>query len=191
MTGESPVDSFIDRAQPFARPIVTHLRALVHATVPGAAEAIKWGMPFFTVQGKNLCGIGAFKTHCSFVIEDAGARGGEGMGHFGKIRSLADLPDDAVLADLLLARAQRIAAGVRLPSAPRADKPEIALPDDFAAALSPAARVFLDGLTAAQRRDYLDWITSAKRAETRAKRIAEAAGWLDQGKKRNWKYEDC
>jgi uncharacterized protein YdeI (YjbR/CyaY-like superfamily) len=63
--------------------------------------------------------------------------------------------------------------------------------DDLAAALSPAARTFFDGLAPGQRREYLEWITEAKRPETRAKRVAQAAEWLGEGKRRNWKYENC
>ncbi len=184
------VDSFIADAQPFARPIMEHLRALVHATAPEAVETIKWGMPHFMLGNKNLCGIGSFKAHCAFIVEDAGDRGGEGMGHFGKIRTMADLPPDDVLRELLLARADRIRSGEKRPAA-RIPKAELPVPEDFAAALSPKASVFFDTLTAAQRRDYLEWVTGAKRAETRTQRIAQSAEWLAEGKKRYWKYQDC
>jgi uncharacterized protein YdeI (YjbR/CyaY-like superfamily) len=41
------------------------------------------------------------------------------------------------------------------------------------------------------QREYLEWIVEAKRADTRTKRIAQAAEWIAAGKKRNWKYESC
>jgi uncharacterized protein YdhG (YjbR/CyaY superfamily) len=45
------IDEKIAKAAPFARPILEHWRALVHATVPGVEEAIKWGMPHFVYKG--------------------------------------------------------------------------------------------------------------------------------------------
>jgi len=185
------VDAFIAAAQPFARPVLEHFRGLAHATVPGLGETIKWGMPHFTLDGKNVCGMAAFKAHCSIIVEGAGARGGEGLGHFGKITSCDDLPTDAVLRDLIEARVARIRSGGKGAARKRATKPEIALPEDFAGALAGAPRAIFDAFSPAQRREYLEWIVAAKRPETRARRIAEAAGWIAEGKKRNWKYEKC
>jgi uncharacterized protein YdeI (YjbR/CyaY-like superfamily) len=44
-------------------------------------------------------------------------------------------------------------------------------------------------LSPSHRRDYIEWITEAKQAETRARRLAQAIEWLAEGKSRNWKYE--
>ena len=72
-------------------------------------------------------------------------------------------------------------------------KPALGTPDDLAAAIAktPGAQKVYDGFTDAQRRDCVDWIPSAKRQATREKRIAEAAQWIGEGKRRNWKYEKC
>jgi hypothetical protein len=51
-----------------------------------------------------------------------------------------------------------------------------------------ALKVF-EGFTPAKRRDYVEWITEAKREETRGKRITTAVEWIAEGKSRNWKYE--
>ena len=56
---------------------------------------------------------------------------------------------------------------------------------------SPAGRATFDGFPPSKQRDYLEWITDAKRAETRAKRIAQSVEWLAEGKARHWKYESC
>lgn len=66
-------------------------------------------------------------------------------------------------------------------------------PIDLAEALTgnPAARATYDGFPPSARRDYDDWISDAKRPETRFKRIAEAVQWLGEGKRRHWKYEKC
>jgi uncharacterized protein YdeI (YjbR/CyaY-like superfamily) len=189
------IDAYIAKAAPFAQPILTRLRAVVHAALPGAEETIKWGMPHFTVGGKNVAGMAAFKAHCAFTVHGEGRGGSEGMGQHGKLTSVADIPPEAELAAKLKDAVGRIesegsAAPKRAKAAP---KPEIAMPEDFAAALAgnPQAKAALDGFAPSHRREYLEWITEAKREETRAKRIAQAVEWLAEGKKRNWKYEGC
>src|SRR5688572_28842265 len=111
MQRDPRIDEDIAKAAEFARPILEHLSALVHRTIPDAGEAIKWGMPHFTYKGKNLAGMAAFKAHCAFMIHGEGRQGesdGEGMGSFGKIGSLADLPSEAELIEKLRAAQARI-----------------------------------------------------------------------------------
>lgn len=192
MTRDSRVDDYIAGAKPFARPILEHLRDLVSSAEPDAEEALRWRAPFWILEGRQLCGMAAFKAHCAFIIDGPG--GGEAMGDLGRITALDDLPPDEELTGLLRQKAARIRSGEDKASkaAPR-PKPAIAVPEDFASALArtAGARAVWDGFTEAQRRDYLDWITGAKRDATRAKRIATAAEWIGEGKRRNWKYESC
>ena len=106
MSRDPRIDAYIEKARPFARPVLLHLRELVHVVVPDAEETVKWGMPHFTYKGKNVAGMAAFKAHCAFIVhgdgrQDAGQKDGEGMGGYGKIADLADLPDDAALAAAL------------------------------------------------------------------------------------------
>ncbi|MDE2596318.1 MAG: YdeI/OmpD-associated family protein [Sphingomonadales bacterium] len=193
MSRDARIDAYIAKAGPFARPILEHLRELVHGTIAGLDEDMKWGMPHYVLNGKNLAGMAAFKAHCTFMIHGDG-RQGDAMGQFGKITQLSDLPPEADLKAKLLAAAGRIeSAGTALKprTAPRPAKAEIAMPDDFAAALAAAPRAIFDGFSPSQQREYLEWIVEAKRPETRAKRIAQAAEWIGEGKKRNWKYEGC
>jgi len=198
MARDPRIDEKIASAAPFARPILEHLRALVHRTVPEAGEAIKWGMPHFTYKGKNIAGMAPFKAHCAFMIHGEGRQGagGEGMGSFGKITCLEDLPPEADLAGKLreaMARIDGQGSSVTRPTAQAAPKRTrtVDMPEDFSAALAanPAAATFFDGLAPSHRYEYLQWITEAKRAETRARRIGEALEWLAEGKRRNWKYE--
>jgi uncharacterized protein YdeI (YjbR/CyaY-like superfamily) len=198
MKTDPRIDAYIAKAGPFAHPILTHLRGLVHEALPEAEEGIKWGMPHWMVGGKNVAGMSAFKAHCAFVIHGSGRQGAdqkEGMGGYGKVATLSDLPPRAELIATLRAAAEHIAqAGSTTPAKSRPQpKPEIAVPDDFAEALkgNPAAQAALDRFAPSHRREYLEWITEGKRAETRAKRIAQAVEWLAEGKKRNWKYENC
>jgi len=191
--GHDPrIDEKIAKAAPFARPILEHLRALVHKTIPDADEAIKWGMPHFTYVGKNLAAMASFKAHCAFSIHGE-SHDQEGMGTLGKIGSFADLPSDEELAKRLNEAKARIDRGEKgaWREAPRKAKEPIAVPQDLEAALAanPPAKAFFEDLAPSHRYEYLEWITGAKRDETRVKRINEALGWLAEGRRRNWKYE--
>jgi hypothetical protein len=95
------VDAYIAKSAPFARPILTKLRAAVHEACPEAEETIKWGMPFFLTDGKILCFTAAFKAHAGFgfwrrgktaVLGEAPAQSQKAMGQLGRITSLDDLP---------------------------------------------------------------------------------------------------
>src|SRR5271165_1775464 len=60
------VDAYLAKVKPFAQPIMTRLRELVHEGCPGVEESIKWGMPFFEYRGAILSNMAAFKQHCRF-----------------------------------------------------------------------------------------------------------------------------
>ena len=185
------IDAYIAKAQPFARPILKYIRGLFHEAVPELEEGIKWGVPHFIHRGKNLGGMAAFKAHAALIISSAG-REGEGMGGYGKLAGLDELPARAELLAQIRQAAAVIEAGKK-PAWGKQSPPKeaIAMPQDFAAALrdAPAARAAFDGFTAAQQRDYLEWITGAKQEKTRTARLATAIEWLSEGKRRNWKYE--
>lgn len=197
------VDEYLGKVADFARPILRHLRALIHAGCPGVEETIKWNQPMFVYKGQLLCRTAAFKAHCSLgfwhpdmkavLARDGHLSPEESSGQFGRITRLADLPDDATLRRYL-AEAVRLhdaGKGKRMRPAAGARRTEIPVPAEFAALLRahPAASVAFRGFSASHRREYLEWIVEAKREETRAKRMATAIEWLAQGKARNWKYE--
>ncbi len=185
------VDEFIAAAEPFARPILTHVRERVHAVVPDATEALKWNMPAYLQGDAILLITGAFKAHVAINFwrgKDIAPHTSVGaMGQFGRLTSLEDLPADF---DALIAEAARLAGTPSKRSAKPAPPPAEIHPE-FAAALdaAPLARDHFDRFTAGQRREYVDWIAEAKRGETRARRIASAVEWLSEGKRRNWKHE--
>ncbi len=192
------IDAYIAKAEPFARPILEHLRALVHEVCPDAGETIKWSMPFFVSGGASLCHMAAFKRHAAFgfwrhVEVMGGERPAEGMGSFGKLASLDDLPPEHTLVALIKRAAALNASGTKpvRATAKKTPAPLPEMPDDFALAIDalPAARGTWDTSSVSHRREYLEWILDAKRAETRLKRITQAVEWLGEGKSLNWKYE--
>jgi uncharacterized protein YdeI (YjbR/CyaY-like superfamily) len=190
-TFDPRVDAYIQRAAPFARPLLEQLRRDLHAASSELDESIRWSMPAFLHGGQLIAMVAAFKAHASFGFWRANdeATPREGMGQFGRLTSLEELPDAAVIAEGVRAAIARADGG-----APRATRrparPEAEVPDDLRAALAarPAAAATFAAFPPGQRREYVDWITEAKRSETRARRLAQALAWLDEGKTRNWKH---
>jgi len=161
-------------------------------------ETIKWGMPTFVHAGAILCGMAAFKQHASFgfwkhalVVGEGEPR--DGMGSYGKLVSLDDLPPKRTLLAHLRKAVALNEAGVKPPARKSVPKPPPETPAELAAALAqaPAAKAAFDAFPPGCRREYIDWIAGAKRPETRARRVAEAVAWMAEGKRRNWKYENC
>ena len=198
MSREPRIDAYIAKAAPFARPILEHVRERVHAAAPEAEEAIKWGAPGFTVGGKILLIMAAFKAHAALnfwrgqELGDGGPKAGA-MGQFGRLTSLDDLPPDDEL-DALIREAAALAKTAPAPRKVKHEpKPPAELHPEFEAALkaNPKAKEVLDAFPPSAQRDYLDWIADAKQDATRTKRIASAIEWLSEGKKRHWKYESC
>lgn len=193
MSEDSRIDAYIDQAQPFAQPILRHVRAAVHAAVPGVTEAIKWSMPFFTLNGRDLAMMASFKAHAGVGIFDGSVMGGgEAMGNLGKLTSVADLPDAATLVARLEA-AVALASKGKPTRPPRVAKAEFSMPDDLAAALAaqPEALKHFDNFPPGARRDYVAWVVSAKQPATRARRIETTVAQSAEGKRMNWKYEGC
>jgi uncharacterized protein YdeI (YjbR/CyaY-like superfamily) len=190
------VDAYIDSAAPFAQPVLRHLRELVHEACPDVAETIKWRMPSFEYRGL-LCGMAAFKAHCTFdfrhalMREQAGrdARPDDAMGQFGRITCIADLPKDGALKALIRRAAELNASGVKVPR-PAGKKRPLVVPKDLGAALrtNAKARATFKSLSRTEQREYVEWIESAKREDTRGRRLATAIEWLAQGKVKEWRY---
>ena len=197
------VDAYINKSAPFAQPVLTHIRELVHKTLPDIQEDIKWSMPFFTYKGQMFGNLAAFKQHCSFglfggamkaYLEEQGIAKNGNMGTMGKITTLKDLPSDKVLAGYCKQAAKFIDDGAKTMQRPKkAAKPAPETPAELAAALKKnksAQKVWADFSPSCQR-EYADWITEAKRDETKQKRIVQAVEWIAEGKQRNWKYQNC
>jgi hypothetical protein len=192
------IDAYIAKAAPFAQPILEHLRKVVHEACPEAEEGLKWGMPFFSYKGSLLCNMAAFRQHCSFgfwlhkdMVSEAG---GDGMGQFGKIATLKDLPAKKTLVTQVKKAMALIDGGMK-PKRTASAKPPAVVPDDLAAAFAQrkhaASRKTFEGFPPGARRDYIDWINEAKTDATRQKRLSTTLEWLAEGKRRHWKYESC
>ncbi|HYH79521.1 MAG TPA: YdeI/OmpD-associated family protein [Longimicrobium sp.] len=196
-TRDPRFDAYIEKSAEFARPILTHLRELVHATVPEVTEEMKWSMPHFGYKGM-FCGFAAFKEHAAFnfwkhSLIVGGDRPDDAMGSFGRITSLADLPPDDVIAGYLCEAKRLNDEGIKAPKRekPAEEKKAATVPDDLVAALetNPAALEHFHGFSPSKRKEYVEWITGAKTDATRTKRLGTAVEWIAEGKALNWRYE--
>ncbi|HEV2746899.1 MAG TPA: YdeI/OmpD-associated family protein [Allosphingosinicella sp.] len=198
MTRDQRIDAYIARQADFARPILEHLRAAVHAACPDCEETLKWSAPTFMYKNEQLAMMAAFKQHATFgfwrgslVVGDDGEQK-SAMGQFGRLTSIDDLPAPDVLTALIRKAKALTDAGVK-PPRNKAVKEPFTVPDDLRSALDanrPAAATFA-GFSPSAQRDYVEWITGAKQPATREKRLVQAVEWMAEGKKRNWKYENC
>jgi uncharacterized protein YdeI (YjbR/CyaY-like superfamily) len=192
------IDAYIAKAAPFAQPILKHIRKIVHTGAPDVVETVKWSMPHFEHKG-IMCGMGAFKAHCAFGFWKSELMPGlvepaeKSAGHFGRITKLSDLPPDDVLLGYVRKAAELNEAGVKSPdrAKPKQKREPLEVPDYLTAALkkNAAARKTFDGLSPSCRREYVEWLTEAKRESTRAQRLETAIEWLAEGKPRMWKYQ--
>jgi hypothetical protein len=193
------VDAYIERSADFAQPILKHLRKLIHKASPKVSETVKWSMPAFEYKGL-VCGFAAFKQHCTFgfwkqslMEKDAFPAEKTAMGSFGRITSKKELPPDEVIIKLVRQAVELNEKGIKVAKKPAAAKKELVVPDYLTKALikNKAAQKTFENFPYSCKKEYVEWLTEAKTEPTREKRLATTIEWLSEGKRRNWKYENC
>ena len=200
-TTDPRIDAYIAKSADFARPVLEHLRKLVHKACPEAQETMKWSFPHFEYNGAILCSMAAVKEHCSFGFWKASImKDPEGvlkiadrhsMGHFDRMTSRKDLPADKVMIAYIREAALLNEQAVRLPPREKKVAAAIAVPPVLLAALkkNKKALATFEAFPPSHKKEYIEWITEAKTEETRQKRVATTLEWLAEGKSRNWKYQ--
>ena len=205
-TKDPRIDAYIAKSADFAKPILTHLRELIHDNCPTVVETMKWSFPHFMYtsaadrKSRVLCSMASFKQHCAFgfwyaggwVMSDETKPSSEGMGQFGKITALKDLPKDKQLVKQIKDAMKVHDQGIKPAPRPKTtEKKELEVPADLTAALkkSKKAMTTFDGFSYTNKKEYVDWIAEAKSDETRKKRLESAVEWMSEGKSRHWKYQ--
>jgi hypothetical protein len=199
---EKAIDAYIAKSADFAKPILNHIRKLVHKACPDAEEKLKWSMPHFDYKGEMMCGMAAFKQHVSFGFWKAAlmkdpvlietAKTEVAMGHLGRITCLKDLPGDKKLMAWIKEAMMLNDKGIKLPSKIKpVEKKELVVPEYFIKALAKnkKAQKVWNAFAYSHKKEYLQWITEAKTEPTRESRMATALEWIAEGKGRNWKYQ--
>jgi len=195
------IDAYISKSQGFAKPILRHLRSIVHKACPNVEETMRWGFPHFDYEG-IMCTMAAFKAHCVFnfwkaslmkdphkVMNKTSAK--DSMGQFGRITSLTELPKSGILLSYVKEAARLNEKGLKILKTPKPLKKEIVIPSFFMASLKKNKKAFatFNSFSPSHKRDYVEWVLEARTDETRQRRLATTLEWLAQGKSRNWKYE--
>ncbi len=189
------IDAYIEKSQPFARPILKKLRRLLHQACPEIQETLKWGFPHFEHKG-IVAGMAAFKEHATFgfwkqkLMSDPHKLLDGKQPHMARVADVSELPADDILLAYIREAVALNEGGVKLPKKKTPPRPEMPVPDDLMAALrkNKKALATFEGFSPSNRREYIEWITEAKQPATRAKRLTTAIEWMAEGKPRNWKY---
>ena len=197
------VDAYIANSQDFAKPILEHLRNLIHQNCPDVKEEIKWSLPHFDYKDDYMCVVASYKNHCSFsflkaeLMTDPRLKVSKDLKpiqrYLGKITKIGDLPPDDEFIAMLKEAMQLNEKGIKVKrDKPESDKPKVLdTPDYLLAALAanPKAKEVFESKSNSFRKEYIIWITDAKTDETRQKRISEALEWMAEGKGRFWKHQ--
>jgi uncharacterized protein YdeI (YjbR/CyaY-like superfamily) len=199
-TKDKRIDAYIAKSAEFAKPILNHLRILVHKACPDAEETIKWSFPHFDYKGEMMCSMAAFKEHCAFSFWKASlmkdpkllnnAKSETAMGHMGKITSLRDLPADKTMLAYIKEAVKLNDDKIKIVKAKLVKKAPLIIPEDIKAALkkNKKAQTTFENFSYSNKKEYVQWITEAKSEDTRNKRLTQAVEWMAEGKIRNWKY---
>jgi uncharacterized protein YdeI (YjbR/CyaY-like superfamily) len=192
------IDDYIARSADFAKPVLSHLRKLIHTACPEVEETLKWRNPSFMYKGL-LCGMAAFKQHCAFgfwkdaVLFDKKNPSTKPSGIPDRITSVSELPPDKILIGFIKEAVRLNDEGIKIPKTKPKPRKELIVPNDLVAALKKNKKALstFEDFSYSHKKEYLEWLTEAKREETRTQRLATAVAWMAEGKARNWKYERC
>ncbi|MDH3285042.1 MAG: YdeI/OmpD-associated family protein [Acidobacteriota bacterium] len=193
------VDAYIAGAEEFAQPILRKIRKVFHKACPDLEETIKWSCPHFEYKG-IVGGMASFQRHVSFGFwkarlmkdpakifkKDAGAS----MAGV-RVEKLSDLPSERVLVGYVKQAVELNEKDIREPRAGKKKASrKLVVPDDLKAAMkkNKKALATFENFSFSNRKEYVEWITEAKREETRQRRVRTAIEWMAEGKPRNWKY---
>jgi uncharacterized protein YdeI (YjbR/CyaY-like superfamily) len=184
------VDEFIDAAEQW-REELGALRKIILAC--RLSEELKWGVPCYTLNGKNVVLIHGFKDYCAILfVKGALLKDDKGLLvaqtenvqasrqiRFSELRQVIKLKAD--IKAYVQEAAELEKAGLKVSFKNTADFP---VPEEFRRALDAdgALRIAFDALTPGRQRAYLLHFSQAKQAQTRESRIAKCAPLILAGK---------
>lgn len=167
----------------------------------GFTETLKWGAPAYTQNGKNVVGMVAFKNYVAIwfwqgalLKDETGKLINAQDGNTKALRqwrfsSMADLELEAELVLCYLEEARQNQLDEKRIK-PERNKP-LVIPAELAAELLKDRQLqeCFDKLSLTDRRDYAEYIATAKRAETRQSRLDKIIPLILDRKGLNDKYK--
>ena len=190
----STVDDYLNN-NPNSTEQLHELRQILISTE--LVETVKWGAPCYTINGKNVVGLAAFKNyvgiwfHQGVFLKDAAkvllnAQEGKTKG----LRQWRFEPGTAVDRTLVLQYVEEAIANQKAGKEIKVEKKALVIPEVFASALDsdPALRNAFEGFTPGKQKEFANYIGEAKREETRIKRLDKVRPMIIEGVGLNDRY---
>jgi len=199
MTPSQKIEQYLEKHKHFKTELET-LRALLNETE--LVEEVKWGAPAYTLNGKILLGLGAFKNHLGLwfhqgvFLKDTKSKLFNAQE--GKTKALrqwrfhkGDVIEEDVVRDYIQETIENCLAGKEM----KAVKAKVAMPLhvflEKTLDQDPLLQKAYKGLTPGKRREYNEYIHQAKREATQQSRIKKITPMILAGQGLHDKYKNC
>lgn len=195
MSKQATVDGFLASAEKWQQELMSLCSILRQTELE---ETIKWGAPVYTYSGKNVVGVGAFQSYFGLWFYQGALLADEkGLlinAQEGKTRALRQLRwhraedlDPRLVKNYVKEALALAKKGAEIK--PRRNQPLVVPPElQSALAKSRSASAGFEKLTIGKRREYVDYISAAKRDETKARRVERVLPLIVAAKGLNDKY---
>jgi uncharacterized protein YdeI (YjbR/CyaY-like superfamily) len=184
---------YIESMPDFSKKICKKLRSIILKTDKNIVEDWKWG-PNYSFNGM-LCGFGAFKNHVKFTFYNgSGMKDSKSLfnhcvdNEFNRSIKFIDVKE---IDENLIAEYVKESVATNKKGFKRVVKDKsVTVPDDLQHAISKnkQALQFFNDLTYGYKKELVEWITTAKREETRLDRIEKAVKMCQDGRRMNDQY---
>ncbi len=175
---------------------LTALRSILNSTE--LEEAVKWGIPTYTINRKNVVGLGAFKNYVaiwffngSFLKDVAKKLINAQEGKTKGLRQWRFEDASEIDGALILKYVEEAIQNQKDGKEVKPEKKPLILPDELKEALASDSQLseLFDHLSLTNRRDYAEHISEAKRVETKQKRLEKIIPMIREGVGLNDKYK--
>ena len=193
------VEEYIERNEKYGEAL-SLLRDIISSTE--LEETIKWSIPTYTINNKNVLGIGAFKNHFGLwffqgvflkdeekVLRNAQDGKTKAMRQM-NFNSIDEINKDVVLKYVLEAiENQKLGKEIK----PERNKKTVEIPTELAENLDHNSKLkaAFASLAPYKQKEYCEYISSAKREATKSSRLEKILPMIEQGIGLNDKYRNC
>ena len=188
------VEAYIRKHEPWQK-LLTRLRKII--AVSELEETVKWGSPAYTLQGKTLVSLVAFKQHCALwfhhgvFLQDKAKHLVSAQDSTRGLRQWRFEADSKIDAALVKAYIEESIDNARAGKKIKPVVKTLIMPDELAQALKKdrALHAAFAKLAPGKQREYAEHVGAAKQAQTRRNRLAKAIPLIKAGMGLNDKYK--
>jgi hypothetical protein len=200
MHAQEKINLYIADRPEWQRQLLVRLRQLIHSTSEEIDENWRWSAPHFDHEGIML-GMAGFKNHIAVwfhkgalvndpkgLFDEQGKENAKGMRGY-KLKEGDPINEKAFL-DLVKQAIKVNQSGAKLPDAKPARK-ALVVPPDLEGCLKKNDEAWhhWERFNYTHKKEYVEWITDAKKEETRKRRIAQALEMIREGSGKEDKYK--